>query len=127
VVRGLLPAGRAVDLQTVPAVPAVGAPGEVRSAKAGAEGLDFSAYVAAIDEHGEFDLIVIDGRAREACLASALPHLARDGMILVDNVERRRYREAISVLADDLDVIWTRGLTPGLPYPTRTALLRRGR
>jgi len=129
VVRGLLPAGHAVDLQTVPAAPAVGSPGDVLSAKAGSEGLDFSAYVAAIDERGEFDLIVIDGRAREACLASALPHLARDGMIVVDNVERRRYRDAIAAAAEvaDLDVIWTRGLTPGLPYPTRTALLRRSR
>lgn len=128
VVRGLLPQAAAVDLRTVPAAPATGAPGEVLSAKPGAEGLDFRAYVEVVDGvDGPFDLIVVDGRAREACLAHAWPHLAEDGMVVVDNVERRRYREAIAGLAPAPAVTWTRGLTPGLPYPTRTALLRRSR
>ncbi len=128
VVRGLLVQEGRVDLRVVPAVPATGAPGEVLSAKPGAEGLDFRAYVEVIDEvGGPFDLVVVDGRAREACLARAWPHLAEDGMIVVDNVERRRYREAIAGLAPEPAVTWTRGLTPGLPYPTRTALLRRSR
>ena len=51
---------------------------------------------------------------------------------MVDNVDRARYRTAIAELADRLtdrrgsrvEVTWTRGLTPSLPYPTRTALLR---
>lgn len=128
VVRGLLPDGAAVDLRTVVAGPASAAPGEIRSAKPGAEGLDFRGYVGVIDEvGGQYDLIVIDGRARESCLAAALGHLAGDGMIVVDNVERRRYRDAIATLAPGMSITWTRGLTPGLPYPTRTALLRRGR
>lgn len=96
----------------------------VPSAKPGFDGLDFSRYVARIDDvGGPFDLIVIDGRAREACLEKALAHLAPGGLIVFDNVDRQRYLDAMA-RASDLEVTITRGLTPCLPYPTRTALLR---
>ena len=100
----------------------------VGSAKPGHEGLDFSDYVAAIDEvSGDFDVIVIDGRAREACLARAVQRLSATGIVVFDNVDRRRYVEAIDTLGDLVAVTMTRGLTPALPYPTRTALLRHAR
>ncbi|MDR7253783.1 putative O-methyltransferase YrrM [Nocardioides sp. BE266] len=117
-------AGAGVEVVTVPPVPATAGAG-VLSQKPGFEGLDFSDYVAAIDQQdGVFDLIVIDGRAREACLARAVPHLADDGLIVFDNVDRQRYRDAMAA-QPGLEVRWTRGLTPSLPYPTRTALIRR--
>ena len=97
----------------------------VPSAKPGHAGLDFADYVAAVDDvPGTFDVVVIDGRAREACLARAVDRLAPDGLIVFDNVDRRRYLEAIATVDDRLAVTMTRGLTPALPYPTRTALLR---
>jgi hypothetical protein len=112
-----------VDLRVVEAVrstsPVVG------SAKPGHADLDFAAYVAAIDDvPGDFDIIVIDGRAREACLARAVGRLAPGGLIVFDNVDRRRYVDAIETVGDRLTLTMTRGLTPALPYPTRTALLR---
>lgn len=98
---------------------------EVPSAKPGHAGLDFAAYVAAIDTtDGLFDVIVIDGRAREACLARAVERLAPQGVIVFDNVDRKRYVDAIESLGARVAVTMTRGLTPALPYPTRTALLR---
>lgn len=94
------------------------------SRKRGYEGLDFTAYCAAIDDvPGVFDLVVIDGRAREACLGAAVARLAPGGLIVFDNVDRRRYVEAIDALGDRVRVTMTRGLTPALPYPTRTALI----
>ncbi len=104
----------------------------VPSAKPGHDGMDFADYVAAIDAvPGEFDVVVIDGRAREACLARAVERLAPGGLIVFDNVDRQRYREAIdaAVVAtgDRIAVTMTRGLTPALPYPTRTALLHASR
>lgn len=117
-------AGPGVEVVTVPPSPADAGTG-VLSRKPGFEGLDFTDYVAAIDrQDGVFDVVVIDGRAREACLERAVLHLADDGLIVFDNVDRRRYRDAISA-QPGLEVRWTRGLTPSLPYPTRTALLRR--
>lgn len=96
----------------------------VGSAKPGHDGLDFSAYVDAIDAtEGAYDVIVVDGRAREACVAKAVGRLAPGGMIVFDNVDRQRYVDAIDALGDRVAVTMTRGLTPALPYPTRTALL----
>lgn len=96
----------------------------VPSAKPGFAGLDFADYVAAIDDvAGPLDLIVIDGRAREACLDRAVERLASGGLIVLDNVDRARYRDAIARYGRRLDVQWTRGRTPALPYPTRTALI----
>jgi hypothetical protein len=121
-VRGLV--GTNALVVTVPPAALTG-DGGVRSAKVGHGGLDFSDYVRAIDDHpGTFDLIVIDGRAREACLRSALPRLAADGLIVFDNVDRVRYRDAIA-REPDIEVLTTRGLTPALPYPTQTALIRK--
>jgi hypothetical protein len=98
----------------------------VPSAKEGHAGLDFAAYVATIDEvDGEFDLIVIDGRAREACLRHAGPRLAAGGLIVFDNSRRRRYREAIHSSALHEQAL--PGLTPTLPYPDQTSLLYRPR
>ena len=122
--------GPNAQVRTVPAEPMVPAHARdaVASSKPGFEGLDFRAYVDAIDQDdAAYDLIVIDGRAREACLERALAHLTPGAMILFDNVDRKRYRDAIARHASDVDVVWTRGLTPALPYPTRTALLTRVR
>lgn len=97
---------------------------EIGSQKEGMGGLDFAAYVRSIDDvDGEFDLVVIDGRAREVCLQAALPHLAPDGLVVFDNTHRRRYRAAIA--AAPVIEERHRGLTPTLPYPDETSLLRR--
>ncbi len=122
-VRPALPG--TVSLRLVEPEPATPGPGSVVSAKPGFSGLDFRAYVAAIDRVPRlFDLIVIDGRAREACLDRAVERLADGGLIVLDNVERARYRDAVARHGSLLDVSWTRGRTPALPYPTRTALIR---
>jgi predicted O-methyltransferase YrrM len=115
-----------VTLVCVPPVVVQGSGPAVLSHKSGFEGLDFADYVAAASRfEGEFDVVVVDGRAREACLPVALDRLAPDGVVVVDNVDRARYRDAIAALSSTLDVDWTRGLTPTLPYPTRTALVRK--
>ena len=108
------------SVRVVEAVPS--ARPAVPSQKEGHEGLDFAEYVAAInDVPGSFDLVVIDGRAREACLAAAAGRLAHDGLIVFDNSRRRRYRDAIA--RSGLQERALRGLTPTLPYPEQTSLL----
>ncbi|MCB2077747.1 MAG: class I SAM-dependent methyltransferase [Novosphingobium sp.] len=93
------------------------------SGKAGHAGQTFKDYVCAIDQlDGAFDLIVIDGRARAACLRHAANRLAPGGIIVFDNSHRGRYRPAIaeSGLAETI----LRGLAPSLPVPDQTSLLR---
>lgn len=123
IVNPVLPDNAVVTI--VPPQPAVGDPHEEHSDKSGFEGLDFADYVAAVDEtDGRFDLVVIDGRARGACFQRAISRLAPGGVLVFDNVDRERYRDAIASCPVAVDVEWTRGLTPALPYPTRTALVR---
>jgi hypothetical protein len=112
-------------VRVVEPVPSTGGQAEELSQKAGFEGLDFGAYVEAVDEtDSSFDLIVVDGRARSACFGRAITRLAPGGVLVFDNVDRQRYRDAIAASPVPVDVEWTRGLTPALPYPTRTALVR---
>lgn len=100
---------------------------EIGSAKEGHGHLDFANYVRHIDtvaaDGGPFQLIVVDGRAREACLRAALTHLDDDGIVVFDNTLRRRYRKAIAA-APVVETVH-RGLTPTLPYPDQTSVLRK--
>lgn len=94
----------------------------VGSQKEGHGGLDFAEYVNAIDAiEGAFDLVVVDGRAREACLAKALARLAPGGIVVFDNSRRKRYREAIEAAGVHERIF--RGLTPTLPYPEQTSVV----
>lgn len=95
------------------------------SQKPGSKGQSFRNYVTAIErQDGPFDLIVIDGRARVACLGQALGHLAPGGMIVFDNSGREEYRAALAGVAGELRTL--RGRVPSLPYPDQTTLLRPG-
>jgi hypothetical protein len=114
-----------VALMTPP-IPRATRSTRVRSKRWGYLSLDFSAYAGAIDAiPGDFDLIIIDGRAREACFARALPRLAVNGMIVFDNTNRRRYRRVLRHHRDDIAVTMSTGLTPILPWPSTTALVTR--
>jgi hypothetical protein len=58
----------------------------------------FRDYATAIEGLGEFDLVVVDGSARNHCIAEALDQVAPGGALLVDNTERRRYRHGVGLL-----------------------------
>jgi hypothetical protein len=89
-------------------------------------GYDFSSYVSTIEKvGGEFDLIVIDGRARQSCLERAVSLLAPAGIIVFDNSRRSRYRAGIE--ACGLHEQALAGLTPTLPYREQTSLLYQRR
>ena len=81
------------------------------------------AYLGAIDQlGGQFDLIVIDGRHRVACLQKAIPHLKSDGILVFDDSGRKRYRSGIS----NCGLTETRhfGRSYCVPFPDYTSLLR---
>ncbi|SDH50762.1 class I SAM-dependent methyltransferase [Roseospirillum parvum] len=102
--------------------------GPYASGKPGQQRQSFRRYAHAADDlPGPFDLIVIDGRARLACLGAVLPRLAADGLVVFDNARRARYRAGLAELirSHRLAALETRGLTPSLPYPEATLLLAR--
>jgi len=54
---------------------------------------NFKNYCDAINSYPDkyFDLIFIDGRARNACLKNSLPKIKDAGMIVLDNSDRKEY------------------------------------
>jgi hypothetical protein len=112
-----------VTLRRIPAEAV--APGGVPatpSRRFGHQGLDFTAYVHAIDAvDGDFDVIVVDGRAREECLRVAADRLAPEGVLVFDNSNRHRYQDALRSCG--LRVERIRGAAPCLPYRSETSLL----
>lgn len=123
-VQELLADTPGVKLHAVAPTPAT-AETTIRSARHGHENLDFGDYVATIDQvGGPFDLVVVDGRARVDAFRRALDHLKDDGVVVFDNIKRKRYWDVISRLPG-LRIELLKGGTPALPYPTTTGLIWR--
>src|SRR5262249_32909711 len=92
------------------------------SGRSGYEDCDFSAYVDSIaDGAAPYDLVVIDGRARVACLERARDCLVAGGLVVFDNSNRQRYQAALGKVAGR--VTRYRGWAPALPYPSETTLI----
>jgi predicted O-methyltransferase YrrM len=113
-----------VELRVIEPVRAIGTP-RAGSGRAGYEGFDFSAYVDTIAEGGanRYDLVIIDGRARDACLERAWDFLETDGLVVFDNSRRRRYQAALHAARGALTRY--RGWTPALPYRSETSLIAK--
>ena len=116
------------DVTTPPPSFEPGDPNQYFSGSALHNGHTFRSYAEHItpfpDAH--FDLIVVDGRARPACLRLALPKLKPGGLLVLDNAERPWYARA-RALADAAG--WPRtdhtGPGPYNQYFWQTALWRR--
>ncbi len=63
--------------------------------------LHFKEYVRKIDDYANesFDLVVVDGRSRIACMAHALKKIKKGGFLMLDNSERTPYQSAMKKLA----------------------------
>jgi hypothetical protein len=100
-----------------------------QSRKKGWKNLDFTLYASSIvGFKNKYDVIVIDGRVRNACMSAALRHINEGGIIILDNSQRYRYKSAFWE-ANSMGFTHTTytGLTPGSPFPTSTTIFSRGR
>jgi hypothetical protein len=61
---------------------------------------NFLNYCKAINKfpNNYFDLIVIDGRARDGCIKESLLKIKEEGIIILDNSDRKEYRYGIELL-----------------------------
>ncbi|WP_380167472.1 class I SAM-dependent methyltransferase [Jannaschia sp. R86511] len=128
-VRELLattPGLRCTPTVHVPAVPTSTSPVVASGAPSG-QGLDFADYVKAIDDvPGDFDLVLVDGRARGEVLLHVLDRVAPGGLVLLDDAQRTRYSPAVDEAARRGWLVRrTRGATPCQPVPRETVLLSR--
>ena len=86
-------------------------------------GHSFARYVTTIDDYADrsFDVVIVDGRARLACIERALPKVREGGHLVLDNSERQEYAPAFDRLAafPRLDL---RGLAPYRTYHWQTTV-----
>lgn len=70
------------------------------SSDASLEDPRFTNYVKAIMKYPDnyFDLVVVDGRERSACLLASLPTVKPGGLVMLDDSQRERYRPAKDVV-----------------------------
>jgi hypothetical protein len=88
------------------------------------KGLSFKNYVLEINKFPDryFDIILIDGRARNACFLHSFSKLKKGGLLIWDNTERERYREYFQNSSLALKVIEVPGPTPFSRYFTLTTI-----
>lgn len=112
-----------VDLQFRPCTPMNGSDLDQRYCSAVVDYSDasFKHYCDVINEYpdGYFDLVLIDGRAREACLINALAKIKRPGIVILDNSDRPRYQSVLALFEDRTDF---KGVSPGTRAVTRTSV-----
>jgi len=64
---------------------------------------NFQDYASVIDVAGEFDLILVDGRARASCITHAVPRVMDSGILVLDNAERDWYTDQTEHLLEGWD------------------------
>jgi hypothetical protein len=78
--------------------------------------LSFDPYVNTIDAHPDhmFDLVLVDGRARAACIRHALPKIRTGGYLMLDNSNDSNIVNALGVM-ESHERIDFHGVAPGWP------------
>lgn len=70
-----------------------------------------------------FDLIIIDGKRRNDCMKRAPKLLSDNGVIILDNSDRKKYEPGMDFLLDKgFRKIDFEGMTPGVTIKTTTTL-----
>lgn len=74
--------------------------------------VDRESYIGQIDRFpgSHFDLVLVDGRFRRACVVAAVPHVKPGGLLVVDNTDWHWYRERA---IEGIPVSWIRTVYPG--------------
>ncbi len=89
----------------------------------------FKSYAAFIDRYPDnyFDVILIDGRSRPACIWHSIPKLAKGGFLIVDNSNRNYYFLALGeIFKTNLELVYKRlAPSPYVDFFTETGIWRK--
>lgn len=79
---------------------------------------NFKHYASAIDQYpdGHFNFVAVDGRARPACIKHAIPKVAPNGVLLLDNAERYYYTAGVDLIPADWTMVCMYDHGPGNWY-----------
>lgn len=89
-------------------------------------GRDFTEYVEAIRSAGveAFDLVLVDGRSRPACLLEAARHVRPGGYLLLDDSWRPHYQPAAQRVSPDAERRDIQGFIPYVAVRGQTTFWR---
>ncbi|MEN9935459.1 MAG: hypothetical protein RLZZ387_2038 [Chloroflexota bacterium] len=106
----------------------VGNPAHYASSDPAFTGYSFREYVCQIDSFPDasFDVVLVDGRARPACIAHGARKVKRGGLLVLDNADRAYYTEQNSASLRHFVCHTFVGATPGLLWPSQTNCYVRG-
>ena len=98
---------------------------KIKSKKFGFRQYDFTKFVNFIKTlDTKFDIIFIDGRARLDCLNVAKDYLNPDGIIILDDSHRFRYKKILEIESQNKTIINFKGLTTFVPGPHMARMIK---
>jgi hypothetical protein len=88
---------------------------------------NFERYVKSIDtfENETFDMVVVDGRARPSCIKRAIPKIKSQGLLVLDNSDRKYYLIKTGKLLNGWQSRTFRGTVRGLLHLEQTTVFRK--
>ena len=95
----------------------------------GTKDVNYKRYASFIDSYpdGYFDIVLVDGRSRPACIKHAAPKLRKGGLIILDNADRSYYLGSAvkEILGEYSLVLSTKGASPYVPFFTQTNIWKK--
>ncbi|MEX2591924.1 MAG: hypothetical protein WD426_04060 [Anditalea sp.] len=113
-----------IDLRWIPGTDPAGNPDQWCLDESN-DGFDYSRYAGSISKFEDtyFDLILVDGKARNACITASLPKLKAQGWLIVDNSNRKAYSKTLENLENWL-VLRSFGPSLGSKKFTQTSFFK---
>ncbi len=134
-VRARIPSGAAIDYRLAPPEPPElppttfdpANPATCASASPPHDGRTYWRYVTQIDSFADasLDLVLVDGRARTACLAHAAPKVRPGGLLILDNSERAYYTRCNGAALASYRPLVFAGAVPLVPVCSQTTIYVR--
>lgn len=88
------------------------------------EGTAYQDFILQAD--GEFDVVIVDGRERMACLPNVVKKLSARGVVILDDSERDKYAESFGFMAQQgFKHIPFSGIAIGAIHPKCTSVFYR--
>jgi predicted O-methyltransferase YrrM len=95
----------------------------------GVRDVNFRKYVSSISSYPDeyFDIILVDGRSRPACIKHAASKLKKYGLIILDNADRSYYlgTETLKIINKFSLVLSTKGPSPYATFFTQTNIWKK--
>lgn len=95
----------------------------------GTKGVNYRKYASLIDSYPDeyFDVVLVDGRSRPACIKHAAPKLKKGGLLVLDNADRAYYLGPAvkKMLGEYSPVLSAKGASPYVTFFTQTNIWQK--